>query len=421
MASSEKIDEIILNPDAEKIYAELVRGCEEVLPEVAFRKKFHESYTKKKPLKVKAGFDPTAPDLHLGHTVLLQKLAVFQKYGHEVIFLIGDYTALIGDPTGKSETRKPLTQEEVLKNAETYKTQVFKVLEEKKTRIVFNSQWLNPLSLKDILGLTSRYTVARMLERDDFQKRYSAGSAISLVEFLYPLMQGYDSVALQSDIELGGTDQKFNLLVGRDLQVSYGQEPQVIMTLPLLVGLDGVKKMSKSLGNYVSIQEIAMEIYGKVMSISDELMWEYYRLLSEKTLLEISTLKQSIQDGSRHPKEIKSDLALELASRYQGKEQGLEAKAEWEKIHTPAQRGLPSDMPVISIKANEDKSLINAMKLGGLANSNSEARRQIESGALYIIESDLSETVIRDYKYILSNPETVLRSGKRKFMKVILG
>ncbi|HNA80393.1 MAG TPA: tyrosine--tRNA ligase, partial [Turneriella sp.] len=285
---------------------------EEVLPVHEFRKKLLDAHNKKIPLRVKAGFDPTAPDLHLGHTVLIQKLRQFQKFGHHVLFLIGDYTAMIGDPTGKSETRKVLSRAEVEVNAKTYKEQVFKILDPQKTEIVFNSKWLNDLKLEDMLHLTGKYTVARMLERDDFSKRYAAGQPISLVEFMYPLMQGYDSVALKSDIELGGTDQKFNLLVGRDLQAAYGQAQQCVMMTPLLVGLDGVKKMSKSLGNYIGIQEPPADIYGKLMSISDELMLLYYNLLSDKSVADLERLKQDLGSGSLHPKQAKADLAREI-------------------------------------------------------------------------------------------------------------
>ncbi|MCS6983547.1 MAG: tyrosine--tRNA ligase [Leptospiraceae bacterium] len=404
---------------AEEQFQELKRGCLEIIPEEAFLQKLKESVRTKTPLRVKAGFDPTAPDLHLGHSVLLQKMRQFQDMGHEVYFLIGDYTAMIGDPTGKSQTRKPLTREEVEQNARTYEKQVGKVLNLKRTRIVFNSTWLERLSLKDVIRLTANYTVARLLERDDFSQRYRMGQSISLVEFLYPLLQGYDSVALQADIELGGSDQKFNLLVGRDMQLAYGQSPQCIMTLPLLVGLDGQKKMSKSLGNYVALEDEAIEMYGKLMSISDELMWEYYLLLSSLSLREIEERRLQVREGKLHPKEAKSELAFELTSRFHGKERAQEARDEWEKIHTPQKRGLPDDMPQFEV-ALEGKSglpLLEIVRLCGFASSNSEARRLMEQGGLHLIHERGEETLTQP-KALLGRGEYVFRAGKRRFAKL---
>jgi tyrosyl-tRNA synthetase len=412
-ASQNKIE---LPAELESQFQELTRGIEEVLPVHEFRKKLLDSHNKKVPLRVKAGFDPTAPDLHLGHAVLIQKLRQFQNFGHHVLFLIGDYTAMIGDPTGKSETRKVLSREEVEKNALTYKEQVFKILEPAKTEVVFNSKWLNDLKLKDMLHLTGKYTVARMLERDDFSKRYAAGQPISLVEFMYPLMQGYDSVALKCDIELGGTDQKFNLLVGRDLQGQYNQAQQCVMMTPLLVGLDGVKKMSKSLGNYIGIQEAPADIYGKLMSISDELMLNYYTLLSNKSIEDISRIKAGLADGSLHPKQAKSDLAREITARFTSEEVAAATAEEWNKVHNPKERGVPQDMP--EFRYTKGSALTQIVKDSGLAPSNSEARRMIEQKSIYRVEPDGSETVLADFKMPVSE-DFILRAGKRKFVKII--
>lgn len=407
---------IELPAELETQFQELTRGIEEVLPVAEFRKKLLDSYTKKVPLRVKAGFDPTAPDLHLGHAVLIQKLRQFQNFGHHVLFLIGDYTAMIGDPTGKSETRKVLSREEVEKNALTYKEQVFKILDPAKTEIVFNSKWLNDLKLENMLHLTGKYTVARMLERDDFSKRYAAGQPISLVEFMYPLMQGYDSVALKSDIELGGTDQKFNLLVGRDLQASYEMAQQCVMMTPLLVGLDGVKKMSKSLGNYIGIQEPPADIYGKLMSISDELMLNYYTLLSNKSIEDISRIKAGLADGSLHPKQAKADLAREITARFTSEEIAAATAEEWNKVHNPKDRGLPQDIP--EFRYTKGAQLVAIIKDAGLAPSNSEARRMIEQKSIYRVEADGSETVLTDFKMAVDEG-FILRAGKRKFVKLV--
>ncbi|MFO1471810.1 MAG: tyrosine--tRNA ligase [Turneriella sp.] len=405
-----------LPAEVEEQFQELTRGIEEVLPVHEFRKKLLDAHNQKIPLRVKAGFDPTAPDLHLGHAVLIQKLRQFQNFGHHVLFLIGDYTAMIGDPTGKSETRKVLSREEVEKNALTYKEQVFKILDPAKTEIVFNSKWLNELKLEDMLRLTGKYTVARMLERDDFSKRYAAGQPISLVEFMYPLMQGYDSVALKSDVELGGTDQKFNLLVGRDLQSSYEQPQQCVIMTPLLVGLDGVKKMSKSLGNYIGIQEAPADIYGKLMSISDELMLSYYTLLSDKSVADLQRIKAGIADGSLHPKQAKADLALEITARFTSVAIATATAEEWDKVHNPKERGVPQDMP--EFRYAKGTQLVAVVKEAGLAPSNSEARRMIDQKSIYRVETDGSEAALTDFKMAISE-DFILRAGKRKFVKLV--
>ena len=314
-------------------------GAAELISEEELLRKFKKSLKTGRPLRIKAGFDPTAPDLHLGHTVLIQKIRQFQELGHHIIFLIGDFTGMIGDPTGKSETRKPLTKEDVARNAETYKAQIFKILDEKKTEVVFNSSWMNNLSVSDLIILASKYTVARMLERDDFKKRYSGNRPIAIHEFLYPLIQGYDSVVLNADVELGGTDQKFNLLVGRELQREFGQEPQVVITMPLLEGLDGTNKMSKSLGNYVGITEPPGEIFGKIMSVSDELMLRYYELLSSISNTEIEALKDGLKKGTAHPKDAKSNLAKEIVARFHGKDAAVKAASEFDKVFKS--KGLP--------------------------------------------------------------------------------
>ncbi|MES0490887.1 MAG: tyrosine--tRNA ligase [Leptospirales bacterium] len=421
MGSDTQKSSVTLPPELEKAFEEISRGVEEILPVEHFKKQLLEAHESGKPLKIKAGFDPTAPDLHLGHTVLLQKLKTLQDFGHEVYFLIGDYTAMIGDPTGKSETRKPLTQEEVLKNAQTYKKQVFKILDPEKTKIVFNSRWLEKLTLESVISLTAKYTVARMLERDDFSKRYKGGQPISLVEFLYPLLQGYDSVEMESDVELGGTDQKFNLLVGRDLQTQYGQKPQSIITLPLLVGLDGVKKMGKSLNNYIAIQESALEICGKLMSIDDTLMWKYYELLSDLSLEEIETLKKDIEGGKLHPKEAKKLLAIEIAARFHDETAAQEAFNEWEKIHAPGNRGLPDDIEVWEAgdeAPDGEIGILNALRLSGLVKSNGEARRMMQSGGVHKYITDEETETMKDDALVLTAGTHLFRLGKRSFIRI---
>jgi len=420
---AEKMESAVELPaELERMFQEISRGCEEILPLNQFRKKLKESYDTNIPLKIKAGFDPTAPDLHLGHTVLLQKLKVFQDFGHIVFFLIGDYTAMIGDPTGKSETRKPMSPEEILKNAQTYKEQVFKILDPEKTRVVFNSGWLEKMDLKSLISLTAKYTVARMLERDDFLKRYQGGQPISLVEFLYPLLQGYDSVAMQADVELGGTDQKFNLLVGRDLQTQYNQPSQCIITLPLLVGLDGEKKMSKSLGNYIGIQENPIDIFGKLMSVSDSLMWSYYDLLSSLNIGEIKKLKEQVTNGSVHPKEAKKNLAMEITLRFSSKPQMEDAVSQWEKIHNPDNRGIPEDIPQWrpdSKDLTDNKiGILNALRLSAMVASNGEAKRLVASGGVHRQVDENNFETIHDEKLLLGPGKHLFRLGKRKFIMI---
>jgi tyrosyl-tRNA synthetase len=391
----------------------LERGAVDVIAQDDLKKKLVRARETGVPLKVKAGFDPTAPDLHLGHTVLIQKMRHFQDLGHEIYFLIGDFTGMIGDPTGKSDTRKPLTREDVAKNAETYKEQIFKILDPQKTRIVFNSDWLGKLTSYDLIQLASQLTVARMLEREDFKVRFENERPISIHEFLYPLIQGYDSVALGADVELGGTDQRFNLLMGRDLQRTWGQEPQVVITMPLLEGLDGVDKMSKSLGNYIGITESADDIYGKVMSISDALMWRYYDLLSNLTTAEINNLARDMENGTRHPKEIKMGLARELAARFHTPDAALRAEANFEKVFKHG--GLPEDIPLQKVKGSGAEIwLPHLLQEVGLVQSTSEARRLIRQQAVSL---DGEKIVDNDYK-VVPTGEVLLKVGKRRFCRV---
>lgn len=367
-----------------------------------------------RPLRIKAGFDPTAPDLHLGHTILLNKLHHFQQLGHKILFLIGDFTGMIGDPTGKNATRKPLTAAEVLQNAATYQQQVFKILDKNKTEILFNSAWLNNLGAEGVIKLASKYTVARMLERDDFQNRYRGGEPIAIHEFLYPLLQGYDSIAMQADIELGGTDQKFNLLVGRELQRHYEHKPQVIITLPLLEGLDGVQKMSKSLNNYIGITEPSKEIFGKLMSISDELMWRYFELLSFKSSAEITKLKADVANGT-NPRDIKFLLAEEIVTRFHSAAAAATAKAEFVAQFTRGE--LPKDIQKItlSIPANTNKlAIANVLKDAKLVASTSEARRLIDQGGIKI---DNQRVTDKD-QTITTGTEHIFQIGKRIVVKI---
>lgn len=391
----------------EEQLALIKRGAVEIIDE----KELKEKIEKKKVLKVKAGFDPTAPDLHLGHTVLIHKLRHFQELGHEVIFLIGDFTGMIGDPTGKSETRKKLTREEVLQNAETYKEQIFKILDPQKTRVAFNSSWMDKFSAADFVELCSKYTVARMMERDDFSKRWKENRPISIHEFLYPLVQGYDSVALEADVELGGTDQKFNLLVGRTLQREYGQEPQVILTMPILEGLDGVQKMSKSLGNYIGINEPAKEMFGKLMSISDELMWRYYELLSTKSLDEIAKMQAEVKTGKLHPKKCKEELAFEITARYHGESV---AKKELEAFNQVFAKGnIPEDIPEFEVKNKQ--TVIDILFESGLCTSKGEAKRLCKQKAIRLPQK---EEVITALDYTFEPGEHILKVGKKRFLKV---
>ena len=382
------------------------RGCEELLVEEELKQKLATG----RPLRVKAGFDPTAPDLHLGHTVLINKMRHFQDLGHHVMFLIGDFTGMIGDPSGKNATRPPLSREQILENADTYREQVFKILDPVKTEVCFNSTWFEPLGAAGMIKLAARHTVARMLERDDFSKRYNGGQPIAIHEFLYPLCQGYDSVAMKADVELGGTDQKFNLLVGRELQKHYGQAPQCVLMMPLLEGLDGVNKMSKSLGNYIGIAESSTEIFGKLMSVSDELMWRYYELLSFCGNDEIARFKREVADG-RNPRDIKVLLAQEIVARFHSAKDAEAALAEFEARF---QRGvLPDDMPEISVAAG---GITQVLKAAGLTSSTSEAQRMIDGGGVRINGEKVGDrdTVMRVGDCV------VLQVGKRKFARVTL-
>lgn len=391
------------------------RGAVEILVEAELEEKVRQSISSGVPLKIKAGFDPTAPDLHLGHTVLIQKLKQFQDLGHEVYFLIGDFTGMIGDPTGKNETRKSLSREDVLRNAETYKEQVFKILDPEKTRVVFNSTWMGEMSAADLIGLAGRYTVARMLERDDFHKRFTSHQPIAIHEFLYPLVQGYDSVALQSDLELGGTDQKFNLLVGRELQKQQGQKPQSVLTMPLLEGLDGVNKMSKSLGNYIGITEPPKEIFGKVMSISDQLMLRYYELLSDVDLQTLQKIRDGVAGlpGGAHPMESKKALARELVARFHDKAKAMQAEEEF--IHQFKKKEVPDDIPLVTIHITEPVWICRLLTEAGLVSSNGEARRLIQQGAIRLS----GEKVTDAEQEISPEGEIVLQAGKRRFARVI--
>ncbi len=386
------------------------RGTEEILLEEDLTERLKTG----KPLRIKAGFDPTAPDLHLGHTVLLNKMRQFQELGHEVLFLIGDFTGMIGDPSGKSETRPPLTREQVEANAETYRKQVFKVLDRKKTHVMFNSKWMDKLTAADLVKLAATHTVARMLERDDFHKRYTAGHSIAIHEFLYPLLMGYDSVAMHADVELGGTDQKFNLLMGRELQKHFGQKPQTVITLPLLPGLDGIKKMSKSLGNYIGIDESPNEIFGKVMSLSDETMWLYFELISFRSLAEIQRFRAEVADGL-NPRDIKFRLAEEIVERFHDH---TAAKRAHENFVAQFQKGaIPDELPEIKLSVGkEGMAIANIIKSAGLTASTSEAFRMLEQGAVKLDGERVNE---RDLM-LQAGATVILQVGKRRFAKVIL-
>ncbi|WP_027187648.1 tyrosine--tRNA ligase [Desulfovibrio cuneatus] len=383
------------------------RGIVDLIDEADLRKKIARG----KPLTVKVGFDPTAPDLHLGHTVVLHKMRHFQELGHNVVFLIGDFTGRIGDPSGRSDTRPPLTEEQVKANAETYKRQVFKILDPEKTTVEFNSHWLGAMNAADFIRLTSRYTVARMLERDDFEKRYQGNQPIAIHEFMYPLCQGYDSVALKADVEMGGTDQRFNLLVGRHLQSQYGQEPQCIITVPLLEGLDGIKKMSKSLGNYIGIDEPASQIFGKVMSVSDTLMWRYYELISTRSLEEIAALRADVENGTRHPKAVKEALAFELTARYHSEEAAHVAQQEFNAVF--AKGGVPEDAPTHLCKNGEASTPVAFLADSGLTASRGEARRLVAQKALTI-----DDTPCEDGATPLAPGEYVVKLGKKRFLRL---
>ena len=392
--------------------AEIQRGTQEIIGLEYIEKLIRDYFENGKTFKVKAGFDPTAPDLHLGHTVLLQKLATFQKYGGIVCFLIGDFTGMIGDPTGKSETRKPLNKEQVLANAKTYEEQVYKVLDSSKMEIAFNSKWLDSLGTRGMIELAAKFSVARMLERDDFEKRFKNQNPISIVEFFYPLLQGYDSVALECDIECGGTDQKFNLLMGRHLQRAYGiPKEQSVVMVPLLEGLDGVHKMSKSLGNYVGITQEPKEMFGRLLSISDTLMWRYYELLSSKSLAEIQEIKEGVKNGVLHPKTAKENLALEIITRYYDEQKAKEAKEEFDKVFSKDE--MPSQMP--TFEKSGGIWIAQLMSECGLCASNSEALRLIKQGGVKIDGQKLE-----DSKLNLQTGEYVIQAGKRKFVRAII-
>ncbi len=392
----------------EQVLATLLRGIDEVLVEHELVKKLQEG----RPLRIKAGFDPTAPDLHLGHTVLINKLKQFQDLGHEVLFLIGDFTGMIGDPTGKNVTRKPLTREQVLENAKTYQEQIFKILDPAKTQVMFNSTWMNAMSPADLIQLAAKHTVARMLERDDFNKRFKGGQPIAIHEFLYPLIQGYDSVAMKADVELGGTDQKFNLLVGRQLQEVFGQKPQVVITMPILEGLDGVQKMSKSLNNYIGIADPADDMFGKLMSISDDLMWRYFELLSFRPMTEINAWRLDCENGA-NPRNYKVKLAQEIIERFHD---AAAAEKALENFEARFQRGLiPDEMDEFTLSTEgTGYSIANLLKEAGLASSTSEAIRMINQGAVKIDGEKVADTKLE----VPTATESVFQVGKRKFARV---
>lgn len=390
--------------DMNTVLAELKRGIDQIFSEQDLIEKLKEN----RPLRVKLGADPTAPDIHLGHTVVLNKLRQFQELGHQVMFLIGDFTGMVGDPSGKNATRPPLTREDVLRNAETYKQQIFKILDPQKTQIVFNSEWLGQLGTEGMIRLASNYTVARMLERDDFKKRFSNQQPIAIHEFIYPLLQGHDSVHLQADVELGGTDQTFNLLIGRELQKAAGQKPQVAITLPLLVGLDGEKKMSKSLGNYIGVTEAPNEMFGKIMSISDELMWDWYNLLSFRPLAEISQLKADVEAG-KNPRDVKILLAKEIIARFH--DQAAADAAEQEFINRFQKGAMPDEMPEFTFEG--DIGIANLLKEAGLVASTSEAIRSAQGGGVKI-----DGEKIEDVKQTAQKGTFVYQVGKRKFARV---
>jgi tyrosyl-tRNA synthetase len=389
---------------------ELRRGADEVLLEADLLRKLQQG----RPLRIKAGFDPTAPDLHLGHTVLINKMALFQRLGHEVIFLIGDFTGLIGDPSGRNATRPPLTPADVQANAATYQAQIFKILDPERTRVDFNSRWMGAMNAAGLVQLAARHTVARMLERDDFAKRYRSGQAIAIHEFLYPLVQGYDSVALQADVELGGTDQKFNLLVGRQLQEAYGQEPQVVMTMPLLEGLDGVSKMSKSLGNYIGITEEPDQMFGKLMSISDELMWRYFDLLSFRPNAELEALRQSVAEG-RNPRDVKFELGVEIVDRFHGATSGRRARDAF--VARFQQGALPEDLSEVTLSAATGPlGIAQVLKGAGLVPSTSEAYRQIKQGAVRVDGERVEDGALT----FIAGARHVFQVGKRRLARVTI-
>lgn len=389
------------------------RGVAEILPEAELVKKLEKSVSSGKPLKVKLGLDPTAPDIHLGHTVVLRKLRQFQDLGHQIIIIIGDFTGRIGDPTGRSITRKQLTDEEVISNAKTYQEQIFKILDKEKTEVRFNSDWLGKLNFKDVIELAASYTVARMLERDDFKKRFESNQPISVHEFLYPLMQGYDSVHLEADIEFGGTDQKFNLLMGRHLQEHLGQEPQIAIIMPILEGLDGVQKMSKSLGNYIGISESPKDIYGKSMSVPDELMERYYELVTQVPMEEIAQLMAAWKDGSQHPRDLKMRLAFEITALYHGQEAAKGAQEDFIRVFQ--NKDMPDEIPTIEWPGEESQPLPSLLVALKLATGTSDARRSIEQGAVKVNGEKITDV----HSVLKKESEMIIQVGKRKFCKII--
>lgn len=396
--------------DISEALALIKRGVHELLLEDELKQKLSLG----KPLRIKAGFDPTAPDLHLGHTVLINKLRQFQDLGHEVMFLIGDFTGMIGDPTGKSVTRPPLTRDEVIENARTYEQQIFKILDPEKTLVMFNSSWMGEMGAAQMIQLAATHTVARMLERDDFDKRYKGGQPIAIHEFLYPLIQGYDSVAMRADVELGGTDQKFNLLMGRELQKHFGQSPQVVLTMPILEGLDGVQKMSKSLGNYIGVADSPTDMFGKIMSISDDLMWRYFELLSFKGNQEISSYKQAIEQGG-NPRDVKFELAKEIVARFH--DAGQAQKAQEDFVARFQKGAVPDEIEQIELQAeSETLSLANILKQAGLTGSTSESLRMIQQGAVRID----GEKVENKGLALPKGNQYVIQVGKRKFARVLI-
>ncbi|NQZ00856.1 MAG: tyrosine--tRNA ligase [Bdellovibrionales bacterium] len=400
--------------DAEAQLKELAKGTVDFISEKELLAKLKKSEKTGKPLRIKAGFDPNRPDLHIGHTVLINKLKAFQDLGHHVIFLIGDFTASIGDPTGKIETRKPMTKEQIAENAKTYASQVFKILDESKTEVAYNSTWFDKFTSSDFIRLSSQYTVARMLERDDFSKRFKEHQSIAIHEFLYPLVQGHDSVALEADVELGGTDQLFNLYVGRDLQKDAGQESQVVMTVPILEGLDGVQKMSKSLDNYIGVTESPREMFGKTMRVSDELMVRYYELLTDISVDELDKMKADLASGALHPRKAKVDLAKFLVTRFHSVDAAKGAEAEFDRMFV--NKGLPDDMPEFEVDPESEKWICHLLVETGLAKSSSEGRRLIQGGA---VEKAGEKVKDAQLKFQLeAGSEFILKAGKKKFAKV---
>jgi len=414
-----------MKKSVEEQFDYIKKGCVEIIQEDELRAKLARSIREKKPLRVKVGFDPTAPDIHLGHTVLLRKMKHFEDLGHEVIFLIGDFTGIIGDPSGRSATRPAMTHKEILKNAETYKSQIFKILDQKKTIIDFNSRWLGKLSSFDIIHLAAKYTVARLLERDDFSERLKAGQPISVHEILYPLMQAYDSVALKADVEMGGTDQKFNLLVGRDIQREFKQEPQIVITTPLLEGTDGIEKMSKSLGNYIGITDSPKDIYGKIMSISDPLMFRYYELLTDESMSLIESWKKEAGEKKINPRDLKARLAKTVTADFWGQTKAEEAAKEFDRVHKDKEVPLNLEVKVVerpkinaAIEVHKTSLLIDIMMNLKLFSSRGEAKRTIQQGGVY-----LDGRRIEDINYQLEGAdkkEHILKIGKRKFFKFVL-